>query len=62
MGTAGMGEDPDDSVTDGTGRLHDVANVYIADGAAFTVSDAPRPYRSQVSGLGFQHQGMSSSI
>ncbi len=43
MGTAGMGEDPDDSVTDGTGRLHDVANVYIADGAAFTTAGAVNP-------------------
>lgn len=35
IGTARMGNDPKTSVTDATCRLHDVKNVYIADGAPF---------------------------
>jgi choline dehydrogenase-like flavoprotein len=34
-GTARMGEDPDASVTDASGRLHEVDNVYIADASTF---------------------------
>ena len=35
MGTARMGEDPDTSVVDPWGRVHDLDNVYVADGSVF---------------------------
>jgi choline dehydrogenase-like flavoprotein len=35
IGTARMGDDPKTSVTDRFCRLHDVKNVYMADGAPF---------------------------
>lgn len=35
IGTARMGSDPKTSVTDPSGRLHDVKNVYLADAAPF---------------------------
>jgi choline dehydrogenase-like flavoprotein len=35
IGTARMGADPKTSVTDPSCRLHDVKNVYLADGAPF---------------------------
>jgi choline dehydrogenase-like flavoprotein len=35
IGTARMGDDPQTSVTDRYCRLHDVKNVYLADGAPF---------------------------
>jgi len=35
MGTARMGLDPDSSVTDEFGRLHEVDNLYIGDGSVF---------------------------
>jgi choline dehydrogenase-like flavoprotein len=35
IGTARMGDDPKTSVTDRYCRLHDVQNVYMADGAPF---------------------------
>ncbi|MCP9236054.1 GMC oxidoreductase [Lewinella sp. JB7] len=35
VGTARMGDDPKDSVTNKYGRLHDVPNVYITDAAVF---------------------------
>jgi choline dehydrogenase-like flavoprotein len=35
IGTARMGDDPKTSVTDRHCRLHDVKNVYLADGAPF---------------------------
>src|SRR4030095_256089 len=35
IGTARMGNDPKTSVTDRFCRLHDVKNVYLADGAPF---------------------------
>jgi choline dehydrogenase-like flavoprotein len=35
IGTARMGDDPKTSVTDRYCRLHDVKNVYMADGAPF---------------------------
>jgi choline dehydrogenase-like flavoprotein len=34
-GTARMGEDPGTSVTDASGRLHEVDNVYVADASTF---------------------------
>jgi choline dehydrogenase-like flavoprotein len=43
MGTAGMGADPERSVTDATGRVHDVPNLYVADGSAFTTAGAVNP-------------------
>ena len=35
IGTARMGDDPKTSVTDRFCRLHDIKNVYLADGAPF---------------------------
>jgi choline dehydrogenase-like flavoprotein len=35
MGTAGMGSSAADSVVDGTGRAHDVKNLFIVDGSIF---------------------------
>jgi choline dehydrogenase-like flavoprotein len=43
MGTCRMGDDPARSVTDGFGRLHDVENVWVADGALFTSSGGFNP-------------------
>ena len=33
MGTARMGNDPKNSVTNKFGRLHDIENIYIVDGS-----------------------------
>jgi choline dehydrogenase-like flavoprotein len=43
MGTARMGSDPRTSVVDAHGRLHDVDNVYIADGSVFVSSGGFNP-------------------
>ena len=43
MGTARMGEDPAKSVTDPWGRLHDVENVYVADGSVFVSAGGFNP-------------------
>ena len=43
MGTAGVGTDAGDSVTDAFGRSHDVPNLFIADGSAFTTAGAVNP-------------------
>ena len=43
MGTARMGDDPMASVVDGTGKLHDVDNVYVADGSVFASSGGFNP-------------------
>jgi choline dehydrogenase-like flavoprotein len=43
MGTARMGDDPTTSVVDGTGKLHDVDNVYVADGSTFASSGGFNP-------------------
>jgi choline dehydrogenase-like flavoprotein len=43
MGTARMGDDPETSVTDATGRTHDVPNLYIADGSLFVTAGAVNP-------------------
>ena len=43
MGTARMGNDPRTSVTDAYGRLHDVENVYVADGSVFVSSGGFNP-------------------
>jgi choline dehydrogenase-like flavoprotein len=43
MGTARMGEDPNESVVDKFGRSHDVPNMYIADSSVFVTSGAVNP-------------------
>jgi choline dehydrogenase-like flavoprotein len=43
MGTARMGEDPNESVVDKFGRSHDVPNLYIADSSVFVTSGAVNP-------------------
>jgi choline dehydrogenase-like flavoprotein len=43
LGTARMGDDPESSVTDGFGRVHDVPNLYIVDGSVFPTSGAVNP-------------------
>ena len=42
-GTLRGGDDPQTSVTDSTGRLHDLDNVYVADGAFFPFPGAVNP-------------------
>jgi len=43
MGTARMGDDPKTSVVDAWGKVHDLDNLYIADGAVFTSSGGFNP-------------------
>jgi choline dehydrogenase-like flavoprotein len=43
LGTARMGDDPRQSVTDRFGRLHDVPNVVVADGSVFASSGGANP-------------------
>ncbi len=43
LGTARMGADPGDSVVDASGRAHDVANLWIADGAVFPSNPEKNP-------------------
>jgi choline dehydrogenase-like flavoprotein len=43
MGTARMGEDPETSVVDRFGRMHELDNVQIADGSVFTTSGGFNP-------------------
>src|SRR5947199_4499254 len=43
MGTARMGDDPSRSVVDGWGRMHDLDNVYVADGSVFVSSGGFNP-------------------
>ena len=43
LGTARMGADPATSVTDGSGRVHGVAGLIVADGSLFTTSAAVNP-------------------
>ncbi len=43
MGTLRMGSDPATSVCDATGKLHDLGNVYCADGALFPTSSGMNP-------------------
>jgi choline dehydrogenase-like flavoprotein len=43
MGTARMGDDPQTSVVDRWGRMHDLENVYVADGAVFPSSGGFNP-------------------
>jgi choline dehydrogenase-like flavoprotein len=43
MGGMMMGTDPATSVTDSSGRVHGLDNVYVADGSAFATSGAHNP-------------------
>jgi choline dehydrogenase-like flavoprotein len=43
LGTARMGKDRTDSVTDGKGRCHDVPNLIVADGSLFPTVGAVNP-------------------
>ena len=43
MGTARMGDDPTTSVVDPFGRVHDLDNVYVADGSVFVSSGGFNP-------------------
>ena len=43
LGTARMGKDRNDSVTDGKGRCHDVPNLLVADGSLFPTVGAVNP-------------------
>ena len=43
MGTARMGDDPGRSVVDPWGRMHDLENVYVADGSVFASSGGFNP-------------------
>jgi choline dehydrogenase-like flavoprotein len=43
MGTARMGRDPKTSVLDAFNRAHDVANLYVTDGACMTSSGCQNP-------------------
>ena len=43
MGTLRMGTDPTTSVCDAVGKLHDLGNVWCADGALFPTSSGYNP-------------------
>ena len=43
MGTAKMGEDSKNSVTNKYGKLHDSENIYIVDGSLFVTSASVNP-------------------
>ena len=43
LGTARMSERPEDGVVDKWGRTHDVPNLFISDGSAFTTGAAANP-------------------
>ena len=43
MGTAAMGTDRDVAVTDSWGRVHEVPNLFIADGSVFVTAGAVNP-------------------
>jgi len=43
MGTARMGNDPASSVVDAWGRVHDLDNVYLADGSVFVSAGGVNP-------------------
>ncbi|MBI4952295.1 MAG: GMC family oxidoreductase [Myxococcales bacterium] len=47
LGTTRMGTDPATSVTDAWGRLHEVENVWVADGGVFPTSTAFNPTLTQ---------------
>ena len=43
LGTARMGDNGDNSVVDGSGRSHDVRNLFIIDGSTFVTAGAVNP-------------------
>ena len=43
MGVARMSANPDDGVTNRWGQTHDISNLFISDGSAFTSSAAANP-------------------
>ncbi len=43
LGTARMGDDPENSVVNGWGRSHDVKNLFIVDGSVFVTSGGLNP-------------------
>lgn len=43
MGTARMGDDPEGSITNKFGQVHEVENLYIADSSLFVTSGAANP-------------------
>jgi choline dehydrogenase-like flavoprotein len=43
MGTTRMGDDPDTSVVNAVGRMHDIDNVHIADGSVFVSAGGFNP-------------------
>jgi choline dehydrogenase-like flavoprotein len=43
MGTARMGDDPETSVVDRWGRMHELDNVHVADGSVFVSSGGFNP-------------------
>ncbi len=43
MGTARMGDDPDDSVVDAWGQTHDADNIFVVDGSVFVTCAAVNP-------------------
>jgi choline dehydrogenase-like flavoprotein len=43
LGTARMGDDPDNSVVDRWGRAHDVPNLFVIDGSIFTTGACVNP-------------------
>ncbi len=43
MGTCRMGSDPETSVADGFGQLHDTAGVWIGDASAFPTASGTNP-------------------
>lgn len=43
MGVARMSADPEEGVTNRWGRVHDIPNLYVSDGSAFTSSAAANP-------------------
>lgn len=49
MGTCRMGEDPETSVADSRGELHDTPGVWIGDGSAFPTSSGTNPMISIMS-------------
>ncbi len=49
MGSCRMGSDPDQSVADGRGELHDVSAVWIGDASAFPTAPGVNPMISVMS-------------
>ena len=43
MGTARMGDDPATSVVDAFGRVHELDNLYVADGSVFVSAGGFNP-------------------